>query len=160
MVCSGPNGKDFKRPENEALLERLLNVQDLSSIRFEHIDSSTDGKRFPRDVPDEADAFSIVWFAGCNLLHWILSDSGATDGRNHDASIPLVHKILKDDGYTFFTEHPNYHRHYKGRSQDLTMGIEEMTGMHLASGTKDSIISNWKRHFDEIGGSSVIYRKK
>ena len=131
---------------------------------------------FPDDI-DETQKYDAIWFAGCNIIDYLFFDRNKT--------FSLMDRILKPDGYIFFTENENFVRSVgvkgkrkgKGKTQvtNLTMYISRLLkhmvrgeavndwtdGKHVAMNA-DEFIEDFKRHFikniDEYG--YIKYYKK
>ena len=115
VVCSHPKGRDFNNSLN-ASLKLLFGDNPEYTFCFSIVeDGNSTACRFPEGILD--DNYNAIWFAGCNMSHWIFKDP--------EISIGKIKQILNPDGFITFTENSGYVGVYNGEN-NLTLSLNTL----------------------------------
>lgn len=111
VVCSHQKGSDFNNPLNDNL-KALFG----DNAEYTFCDNILKDKKcnFPENI-DSNNKCDVIWFAGCNMSHWIF--------RSPKASIVKINQVLYPDGFIVFTETRRYVDGFGGVN-NLTLPIE------------------------------------
>lgn len=151
VICSGPNGSDYPREENQVMLKKLLGDDFVPTFMG----------LYPEDLPTGT-LFDAVFFGGCNALTWIFHDT------NPEPGIRRLSSILKDDAFVIFVETKSYviahGEEDQYNSHGLTLPLNSIKVLPIVfnddTGLKQGIIAKWKRYFKESTIDKYIVYKK
>ena len=139
VVCSKPNGADFK-----AFNTQLSNIF-ATQFNYDFIDAiyEPSPKYFPEDI-DMTKKYDIIWFAGCNMLSWVFgSDSSSIENKYLELEhFEKILTILKDDcmsslsdlqpstrGKIIFTEKGKNNQIFINSNYDVEMQLTLQTAL-------------------------------
>jgi len=153
VVCSHQRGNDFINPLNNGL-KALFG----DNAEYTFCSSILKGKEcnFPENI-DIKDNYDVIWFAGCNMSHWLF--------RNTKASIDKINHVLYPNGFIVFTETRRYVDGFGGVN-NLTLPIEflgEKTKYHEPDKAElvDTINVTFNKYFEHfIVNNHLIYKFK
>jgi len=112
VVCSNQKGNDFNNPLNNGL--KALFGDNAEYTFCDNIFKDDRKCSFPENI-DSNDKYDVIWFAGCNMSHWLF--------RNTKASIDKINHVLYTGGFIVFTESRIYVDGFGGVN-NLTLPIE------------------------------------
>jgi len=116
VVCSHSKGRDFNNSLNDSL-KLLFGDNPEYTFCFSIVeDGNRTACRFPEGILDNNN-YDAIWFAGCNMSHWIFN--------NPETSIGKIKQILNPDGFITFTESVGYVKLYKGEN-NLTLSLNTL----------------------------------
>ena len=154
VVCSHQRGNDFINPLNDGL--KALFEGNAEYTFCDNIFKDDIKCNFPENI-NSYDKYDVIWFAGCNMSHWLF--------RNPKASIDKIHQVLYHGGFIVFTESKIYVNEFGGVN-NLTLPIEflgEKTKFFEKDKVKlvDAINMEFNKYFEHfIVNNHLIYKFK
>ena len=141
VVCSSPNGFNFKEPMNIRLRSLLFG----QNPNYMFCDGYNGSQSFPTCPPDDGNKYDFIWFAGCNFIQSIFKSN----------AIEKIKDILKPNGHILFTE-SEYIK--KGRRMDYEPTPDEYDEEPKSAliryikqhGTGELDSGNWKKVAEEM----------
>ena len=150
VICSSPEGFDYPRLENQAMLRTLLGDDFIPTFMGE----------YPGDLPIGTQ-FDAILFGGCNVLTWLFKGY-------YEYSMERLSSVLRDDGIVIFTENKAYvtkhgeEDHYNLHRLSISLQSIKLHAVQSNddTGLKQDIIAKWKQYFTETTeGKYIVYKK-
>ena len=145
VVCSDLNGRDYQRPENMDMLNKLA-----PGFEPTFLNGETKDQEFPDYLIGKGNLtkfYDIVLFAGCNRLDWLFTTTNTSLG------LEQLIRVLKDTGKVIFVEGNNY-KNSRGTRENgkllgngLTMEIKSIDVTPGYETLRQNIINEWYKFF-------------
>lgn len=117
VICSSPEGSDYKREENQEMLKSFFP----KGFVPDFLSGNTPSETFPTGLPKDKKYHAIL-FMGCNILSNLFSE----EEEKNEAHIRQIESLLTPKGFIIFTESEGYFKkgypeHYDAHALSATI---------------------------------------
>jgi len=117
VICSSPEGSDYKREENQEMLKSFFP----KGYDPDFLSGNTPSETFPTGLSKEKKYYAIL-FMGCNMLSNLFSE----DEEKNKALVRQIESLLTPKGFIIFTESKGYFKksypeHYDAHALSATI---------------------------------------